>query len=106
MHMQMKTVSLIPQPLHAIDALEDTLATQSRNLYFLLTQLVSGQAFVLLRAVPDQHRHEAWRRLCAQYEPTTRTRSLALLVCCRRSCRQISRTILQWEAEGFRYERA
>eukprot|EP00971_Amphidinium_carterae_P177777 3526124-Amphidinium_carterae.4 len=45
----------------SIDALEDTFATQSRNLYFLLTQLVSGRAFVILRAVPNQHGYEAWR---------------------------------------------
>eukprot|EP00971_Amphidinium_carterae_P290610 5770548-Amphidinium_carterae.2 len=79
MYKQMKVVSRIPQPLHAIDALEDTLATQSRSLYFLLTQLVSGRAFVILRAVPDQHVYESWRRLCAQYEPTTNTGTAGVL---------------------------
>eukprot|EP00971_Amphidinium_carterae_P111681 2211693-Amphidinium_carterae.1 len=39
MHMQ-------PHALHATAALEDTFATQSRSLYFLLIQLVSGRAFV------------------------------------------------------------
>eukprot|EP00971_Amphidinium_carterae_P243332 4831828-Amphidinium_carterae.1 len=45
MHTQMRTVARITQPLHSIDQLEESLATQSRSLRFLLTQLVSGCAF-------------------------------------------------------------
>eukprot|EP00971_Amphidinium_carterae_P161725 3205827-Amphidinium_carterae.1 len=41
-------------------------------------QLVPGFAFVILRAVSDQHGYEAWRRLCAQYEPTTSTRTTGM----------------------------
>eukprot|EP00971_Amphidinium_carterae_P104821 2075727-Amphidinium_carterae.1 len=61
MHLQMKAVSRIPTPFHGIDT------------------LVSGRAFVILRAVPEQHGYEAWRRLCAQYEPTTSTRTAGML---------------------------
>eukprot|EP00971_Amphidinium_carterae_P196080 3890740-Amphidinium_carterae.1 len=59
MHTQMKAVPRITQLLHNIDALEEVLAMQSRSLHFLLTHLVSGRAFVILRAVPDQHGYEA-----------------------------------------------
>eukprot|EP00971_Amphidinium_carterae_P129488 2564624-Amphidinium_carterae.2 len=63
MHTQVRAASRIPQPLHVIYALEDTLATRSRNVY----------------AVPDQHGYEAWRRLCAQREPTTSFRIAGML---------------------------
>eukprot|EP00971_Amphidinium_carterae_P349912 6491290-Amphidinium_carterae.4 len=78
MHTQMKAVLRSAQPLYSIDALEETLSTQSRSLHFLLTQLVSGRAFMILRAVPDQHGYEAWHRLCAQYAPTTSTRTVGM----------------------------
>eukprot|EP00971_Amphidinium_carterae_P038993 766625-Amphidinium_carterae.1 len=56
--MQMKAVSRwIPQPLQSIDLF--VLAKQS--------------------GIPDQHGYEAWRRLCAQYEPTTSTRAVGML---------------------------
>eukprot|EP00971_Amphidinium_carterae_P148806 2950300-Amphidinium_carterae.1 len=82
-----------------------------RSLYFLLTQWVAGRAFVTLKAVPDQHGYEAWRRLCAQCEPTTSIRSAGMLKALispdfkNGLLESWESSWLHWEAEAFRYKR-
>eukprot|EP00971_Amphidinium_carterae_P043860 863156-Amphidinium_carterae.1 len=88
MHTHMKGVSRIAQPLHGIDALEDTLATQSRiGLWTCFRDIA----------------------LCPQYEPTTSTRAAGTLQALI-SPDFISDFLefwefflLQWEVEVFRF---
>eukprot|EP00971_Amphidinium_carterae_P178863 3547490-Amphidinium_carterae.1 len=47
-----------------------------------------------LRAAPDQHGYEAWwKKLCAEYEPTTSTRTAGMI---QALCSPDFRSDLQW----------
>eukprot|EP00971_Amphidinium_carterae_P324865 6454847-Amphidinium_carterae.1 len=91
--------------------LQDDLATTSRQLYFLLTQLVGGIALTILRAVEEQHGFEAWRRLCQHFEPAVATRTVGVLQSLLNptfrgdSLQHWHEDLLKWESELRYYER-
>eukprot|EP00971_Amphidinium_carterae_P292553 5807951-Amphidinium_carterae.1 len=89
MHVQMQACARRTEPLQPMTVLIEQLMMQSRNLYFSLVQLVGGRALAILRAIPDQHGFEAWRRLSMtlHFEPA------------------IATNYLQWKADVHRYQR-
>ena len=91
--------------LPVVDAQSEML---SRSLYLGLAQLCKGQACAVVHGVAGNHGFEAWRRLTAEFGPTTGGRSLCMLrnIVNESATRDAYRLSLQnWENAVAVYER-
>ena len=84
-------------------------ANASRQLHFVLTMLCRGEALAMVQNAGRGEGFVSWQRLCARYEPGTRTRLAGMLASLMRfsfqgdiqaRTEQFERLILQWEAKA------
>ena len=80
------------------------------NLYLALTQLVSGQALMLVRNGEVNHGLDAWRRLTKYYKPRTigGARTAYLKIAQPEQCNKVETTVAHiqaWEVQVREYER-
>ena len=83
-------------------------ATMQRELFHMLVMLCQGRALTELQRSPSQNGLEAWRRLCAKYEPLERGRALGLLTGCLNPVfgADLIESLNSWEQLVKRYEDA
>ena len=69
-----------PDDLLTINAMSANVATASRNVYYMLAQLLDGRAMAILRRTPKGQGLMAWKRLKAEYEGADGARAVSLLM--------------------------
>ena len=73
-------ISLIERDLHTeVNVLNEETNARGFQLYALLSSLIKGRAFQLVKQVPHQRGYEALRMLLLQFQPPSKVRSLGIL---------------------------
>ena len=73
-------ISLIERDLHTeVTVMKEDTTARSFQLYALLSSLIKGRAFQIVKQVPQQRGYEALRLLLLQFQPPSKVRSLGIL---------------------------